>query len=61
MFVSIWHDLNINMYYYIFCTLAYPSFVFLCCFFFFCDDHLFGGSKCGCSVKGTSRGWGAIF
>jgi len=31
-----------------------------CCMFFFCDDHLFGGSRCGCSVKGTFRGWRAI-
>jgi len=22
----------------------------------FCDDHLFGGSRCDCSVKGTSGG-----
>jgi len=56
MFVSIWHDLNTNMYDYLFCTLAYPYFVFMCCLSFFCDDHLFGGSICGCSVKGTSRG-----
>jgi len=24
--------------------------------FSFCDDHLFGGSRCGCSVKGDSGG-----
>jgi len=28
--------------------------------FSFCDDHLFGGSRCGCSVKGASWGWRAI-
>jgi len=42
-------------------TLAYPSVVFLCCLSFFCDEHLFGGSKCGCCVRGTSRGWKVIF
>jgi len=42
-------------------TLAYPSFVFLCCLSFFCDDHLLGGSRCGCSVKDTFRGWRVIF
>ena len=26
----------------------------------FCDDHLFGGSRCGCSVKDISGGWRAI-
>jgi len=41
MFVSIWHDLIINTYDYLFCTLAYPSSVFLCYLSFFCDDHLF--------------------
>jgi len=42
-------------------TLAYPSFVFLCYLSFFCDDHLFGGSRCSCSVKGTCKGWWVIF
>jgi len=40
MFANILHDLNINMYDYLLCTLAYPSSVFVCCLSFFCDDHL---------------------
>jgi len=42
--------------------LAYPCFFVSvsCCMFSFCDDHLFGGSRCGYSVKGTSGGWRAI-
>jgi len=43
MIVSIWQDFNINMYDYLFCELAYPSSVFLCCFSFFCDDRLLVG------------------
>jgi len=34
MFVSIWHDLNINMYDYLFCTLAYPSYFYVVCLSF---------------------------
>ena len=42
--------------------LAYPCFLCSCLVLYvsFCDDHLFGGSRCGCSVKGTSEGWRAI-
>jgi len=38
--------------------LAYPCFLGSCLvlYVFFCDDHLFGGRRCGCSVKSTS--WG---
>ncbi|QCE00901.1 omega-3 fatty acid desaturase [Vigna unguiculata] len=38
--------------------LAYPCFLCSCLVLYvsFCDDHLFGGSRCGCSVKGTSGG-----
>jgi len=42
-------------------TLAYHSFVFMCYLSFFCDDHLFDGSKCGYSVRGTYGGWWVIF
>jgi len=37
-------------------TLVYLFSVFLCCLYFFCDDHLFGESRCGCSVRGTCGG-----
>jgi len=38
--------------------LAYPCFLCSCLVLYvsFCDDHLFGGSRCGCNVKGTSEG-----
>jgi len=38
--------------------LAYPCFLCSCLVLYvsFCDDHLFGGSRCGCSVKGASGG-----
>ncbi|QCD97471.1 hypothetical protein DEO72_LG6g2181 [Vigna unguiculata] len=37
---------------------AYPCFLCSCLVLYvsFCDDHLFGGSRCGCSVKSMSRG-----
>jgi len=42
--------------------LAYPCFLYSCLVLYvsFCDDHLFGGSKCGCNVKDISGGWRAI-
>jgi len=38
--------------------LAYPCFLCFCLVLYvsFCDDHLFGGSRCGCSVKGIYGG-----
>jgi len=58
MLVSIWHDLII--YEYFFCTLAYlvMCFMFYCVVcIFFCNDHLFNGSRWSCRFRGTFGGW----
>jgi len=54
LFIIELHDSLIRLAYHCFlcsCLVLYVS---------FCDDHLFGGSRYGCSVKGTSRGLRAI-